>query len=263
VATPAIGAAESFDAAGPNACIGKSDPALDRPDASFLPNACPGVAAMPVARTAAWMMTAAVALAAAGGSHDVGAAEGAVSPHKHDKPAGPQSLPGDNLPPFGMLDGNGTLKPRPPMPPGGMHRGPGSPPDSTAPAPSLDLAIAAARAAVKDCMSRGYRGAATVVDSVGEARAMLSADGSDGSFVFVAHRKALTAVTFNMSSAEVQQRIEKDPTMLGKVTPAMFVQFGAFPIVMKGKLIGAIGYSGGDDEACARAGLKAIEAQLK
>ncbi len=218
---------------------------------------------MHVARTAAWLLTAAVALALAGESPHAGAAESAVSPHKLDKPAGPQSLPGDNLPPFGMLDASGTLKPRPPMPPGGMHRGPGTPPDSTAPAPSLDLAIEAARAAVKDCVSRGYRGAATVVDSVGEVRAMLSADGSDGSFVFVAHRKALTAVAFNMPSAEVQQRIEKDPTMLKRVTPAMFVQFGAFPIVMKGKLIGAIGYSGGDDEACARAGLKAIEAELR
>ncbi len=192
-----------------------------------------------------------------------GAAEPPVSPHKLDKPVGPQSLPGDNLPPFGMLDASGKLKARPPAPPGGLHRGPGGPPDSTAPAPSLDLALEAARAAVNDCVSRGYRGAATVVDSVGEARVMLSADGSDGSFGFVAHRKALTAVTFNMPSAEVQQRVEKDPALLSKVTPAMFVQFGAFPLVMKGKLIGAIGYSGGDDEACARAGLKAIEAKLK
>jgi uncharacterized protein GlcG (DUF336 family) len=43
----------------------------------------------------------------------------------------------------------------------------------------------------------------------------------------------------------------------------MFVQFGAFPIISHGKLIGAIGYSGGDDVACAAAGLKVIEAKLR
>jgi uncharacterized protein GlcG (DUF336 family) len=218
---------------------------------------------MRVPASAACVIAAALVFAIVDAGHHAGAAEGGISPHKHDKPASPQSLPGDNLPPFGMLDESGKLKPRPPMPPGGLHRGPGGPPDSTAAAPSLELALEAARAAVKDCVSRGYRGAATVVDSVGEARVMLSAEGSDGSFVFVAHRKALTAVTFNMPSAEVQRRVEKDPALLSRVTPAMFVQFGAFPIVMKGKLIGAIGYSGGDDEACARAGLQAIEARLE
>jgi uncharacterized protein GlcG (DUF336 family) len=161
-----------------------------------------------------------------------------------------------------MLDANGKMKPPPPMPPGGLHRGPNSPPDSTAPSPSLEVAIEGARAAVKDCTSRGYRGAATVVDSVGEARAMLSADGSDGSFVFVAQRKAITAVAFRMPSGDVAKAIEKNPALSSKVTPAMFVQFGAFPIMSKGQLIGAIGYSGGDDVACATAGLKAIEAKL-
>jgi uncharacterized protein GlcG (DUF336 family) len=193
----------------------------------------------------------------------VGVAYGADSPHKHDQPAGPQSLPGDNLPPFNMLDANGKLKPPPPVPPGGMHRGPNSPPDSVAPAPSLEVAIEGARAAVKDCTSRGYRGAATVVDSAGEARVMLSADGSDGSFVFVAQRKAITAVAFRMPSGDVANAIEKNPALMAKVTPAMFVQFGAFPIMSKGQLIGAIGYSGGDDVACATAGLKAMEAKLK
>jgi uncharacterized protein GlcG (DUF336 family) len=179
-----------------------------------------------------------------------------------DKPVGPQSLPGDNLPPFNMLDANGYLVPPAPPPPGGYHKGPGSAPESTAPGPSLEVAIAAARAAVHDCTSRGYYGAATVVDSVGEARAMLSANGSDGSHVFVAQRKALTALEFKMPSADVRAAIEKDKSLMARVKPNMFVQFGAFPIVEKGKVIGAIGYSGGDDVACAKAGLAEMERQL-
>ena len=51
--------------------------------------------------------------------------------------------------------------------------------------------------------------------------------------------------------------------LLKRVTPNMFVQFGAFLITSKGQIIGAIGYSGGDDEACAMAGLKAIESRLR
>lgn len=181
----------------------------------------------------------------------------------NDQPAGPQSLPGDTLPPFGMLDNAGHLPPYPPPPPGGFHHGgPGTPLESTVRGPSLELAIVAARAAVDSCTARGYQGAATVIDSAGQARAMLSADGSDGSHVFVAQRKALTALEFRMSSAQAREQVPKDPALVARVKPNMFVQFGAFPILDGKEVIGAIGYSGGDDEACAKAGLDAIERRL-
>ncbi|HEY1312441.1 MAG TPA: heme-binding protein [Steroidobacteraceae bacterium] len=188
----------------------------------------------------------------------------------HDKPASPRSLPADNLPPFGMLDEQGRLVPVPPMPAGGLHRGPGSPPESTAAGPNLADSIAAARAAVAACSAAGYRIGATVIDSSGEARAMLTADGSDGSHVFVAMRKAITALTFKMPSAQVRALVEKDKAQLARVTPAMFVEGGAVPITADGKVIGAIGASGAggspighQDESCAIAGLNAIRAQSK
>jgi uncharacterized protein GlcG (DUF336 family) len=182
----------------------------------------------------------------------------------NDQPAGPRSLPGDTLPPFGMLDTAGHLPPYPPPPPGGYHHGgPGTPVESTVRGPTLELAMAAARAAVDSCAARGYQGAATVVDSAGQARAMLSADGSDGSHVFVAQRKALTALEFKMPSAQAREQVPKDPALVARVKPNMFVQFGAFPITDGKEVIGAIGYSGGDDEACAKAGLDEIERRLK
>jgi uncharacterized protein GlcG (DUF336 family) len=183
--------------------------------------------------------------------------------HPGDKRVSPKSLPGDNLPPFGMLDNKGKLIPMPPPPPGGWHRGPSTEKESKVPSPTFAIAIIGARAAVEDCMSRGYLGAATVVDSSGEARAMLSADGADGSHVFVAQRKALTAVTFKMSSADAHEKVGKDKALAARITPNMFVMQGAFLIVSKGEMIGAIGYSGGDDEACAMAGLKVIQEKLK
>jgi uncharacterized protein GlcG (DUF336 family) len=185
----------------------------------------------------------------------------------HDAPASPRSLPADNLPPFRMLDDSGNLVPIPPMPPGaGMHRGAGSPPESTAPGPSLNAAIDAARTAVDTCGAAGYGVGVAVVDSVGEARALLTADGSDGSHIFVATRKALTALAFEMPSSSAVDALAKDPSLLSKVKPNMFVMAGAVPIVVNHATVGAIGVSGAggspfghQDEVCAAAGVKRIQ----
>jgi len=190
-----------------------------------------------------------------------GAALAATGPFG-DKPAGPQSLPGDNLPPFNMLDDQGRLRPMPRLE-GPLH-GAGGPPESLAEGPSLAVANRMALAAVRSCSLQGYRIGVAVVDSAGEARAMLTADGADGSHVFVAMRKAITALAFGVPSSEAARRIAAGQAPLGKVTPAMFVMGGALPIIRRGRLIGAIGSSGAagappgaKDEECAAAGLKA------
>jgi uncharacterized protein GlcG (DUF336 family) len=188
----------------------------------------------------------------------------------HDRPESPRSLPADNLPPFRMLDGKGNLIPIPPLPPGELHRGPGSPPESTARGPSLALAIEAARTAIESCGASGFRVGVTVIDSVGEARAMLTADGSDGSHVFVAMRKALTALAFEMPSAKASEMLPADAAMLARIKPNMFVMAGALPIIVNHVTIGAIGVSGAAgipfghaDEVCAAAGLRKIQDRLK
>ena len=204
-----------------------------------------------------------VVLLAAGGIR--GSAAAAESPF-HDKPASARSLPADNLPPFGMLDDTGHLVPTPPIPASLLHRGPGAPPESTAPGPSLVAATAAATAAVNTCKAAGYRVGVAVIDSVGEARALLTADGSDGSHVFVAMRKALASLVFRMPSGAASEQVPKDPALLKRVTPNMFVEPGALPITVDGEIIGAIGVSGAagtpighQDEVCAAAGLSRIK----
>ncbi len=189
----------------------------------------------------------------------------------HDKPASPRSLPADNLPPVRMLDDSGNLVPLPVMPPGaGMHRGAGAPPESTAAGPSLALAVEAANAAIAACSATGYRIGVAVIDSAGEARALLTANGSDGSHVFVAMRKALTALEFRMPSSEASDAVPKDKALLARVKPNMFVMGGAIPIMQGDTVIGAIGVSGAggvpfghQDEVCAAAGLQKIKARLK
>jgi uncharacterized protein GlcG (DUF336 family) len=188
----------------------------------------------------------------------------------HDKPDSPRSLPGDNLPPFGMLDDAGQLIPTPVIPASLLHRGPGAPPESTARGPLLGLAVEAARAAVAACLKSGYRTGVSVIDSVGDARAMLTADGSDGSHVFVAMRKALAALAFKTASSAAHDAVANDSRLLGRVSPAMFVEGGALPIVVGGEVIGAIGVSGAagspighQDEVCAQAGLDKIRSRLR
>jgi uncharacterized protein GlcG (DUF336 family) len=186
-----------------------------------------------------------------------------------DKPAGPQSLPGDNLPPFNMLDNKGKLIPMPKLDKP-LHA-PGGEPESTAAGPNLAEATTMANAAVADCAAKGFRVGVAVIDSLGEARAMLTADGSDGSHIFVAHRKALTALVFGSTSLKANQDVTSGAAPASKITPDMFVMGGAVPISKDGKTIGAIGVSGAAggsppgkaDEDCAYAGLRAGGSRFK
>jgi uncharacterized protein GlcG (DUF336 family) len=187
-----------------------------------------------------------------------------------DKPDSPRSLPADNLPPFRMLDAQRNLIPLPPLPPGGLHHDAGGAPESTARGPSLALALEAAQTAIETCRTNGYRIGVSVIDSVGEARAMITADGADGSHVFVAMRKALTALATEMPSAKAADLIAGDKALLARIKPNMFVMGGALPIVVNRVTIGAIGVSGAagvpfghQDELCAAAGLVKIQNRLK
>lgn len=183
-----------------------------------------------------------------------------------DKPASPASLPGDTLPPFGMLDASGNLTPQPARPPG--KGGPRAlrPPVKTR-GPALGLAIEAARAAVDACAAGGFYIGASVIDTSGQPRATVEAEGSDGGHVYVAVRKALVALAFKMPSSKAAMAVKTDKALLARVTPNMFVMEGAVPLMVGSEIIGAIGASGaagGDqDEVCAIAGLNKIKDRLK
>jgi uncharacterized protein GlcG (DUF336 family) len=187
-----------------------------------------------------------------------------------DKPDSPRSLPADNLPPFRMLDAQGNLIPLPALPPGGLHHDAGGEPESTARGPTLALALEAAQVAIETCRAKGFRIGVAVVDSSGEARAMITADGADGSHVFVGMRKALTALALEMPSAKAADLVANDKALLSRLKPNMFVMGGALPIIVNHQTIGAIGVSGAagmpfghQDELCAAAGLTKIQNRLK
>lgn len=183
-----------------------------------------------------------------------------------DQPASPASLPGDTLPPFGMLDNSGKLIPLPTRPAGNNAKGNAAPqrrgPVHTR-GPEMALAIEAARAAVENCEAGGYYIGASVIDTSGKPRAMVESDGSDGGHVYVAVRKALVALTLKMPSSQASEAVQKSPALLSRITPQMFVMEGAVPIMAGSEVIGAIGASGAaggnQDEVCAIAGLQKIK----
>ena len=179
---------------------------------------------------------------------------------------GVHALPGDVLPPFGIPDANNKLPPYPASGPGNeanLHPHNKANPESKASGPSLALSVAGAQVAINECKRRDRLGSAVVVDIAGDIRASMTMDGADGTHVFVAARKALTAIEFEKPSIEVKaDAIKGDPGTLRRVKPAMFVQYGAYPLRSHGKVIGALAYSGGIDEPCAKAGADYINARL-
>ena len=180
-------------------------------------------------------------------------AQYAVSQQQAVEPRGyhPRNVPGDFLPGAFMLE-DGKIGP-----PG---EGGYLPTHWTAPGPSVEEAIALAVAALRAC--EGFEVGAAVVDSGGRARAMLSADGSNGSNIFVAQRKAAATIEFGIPSMEVRPYLEANPEDLSRVTPVMFLNGGAIPLFRNGEMIGAVAVSGAaggpgglKDHECATAAL--------
>jgi len=130
-----------------------------------------------------------------------------------------------------------------------------------------DAALTLAKAALEQCRKDGYQVAVVVLDRFGAPLVELRDRFAPVATLDIAKGKAWTAVTFTRSTAEFVQAM-KDGSIgaglagLPKVTPLA----GGLMIQSAGSLVGGVGVSGapgGDkDEACAKAGLAAIQDQL-
>jgi len=89
-------------------------------------------------------------------------------------------------------------------------------------------------------------------------------DGADLVTISLAKDKAYSALVNHMPTSELAPLVQPGTEFYGYVSLAggrMVVFGGGLPIDMAGVLVGAIGVSGGSaeqDEACARAGLEAV-----
>ena len=132
---------------------------------------------------------------------------------------------------------------------------------------SMEQAVQIVQAATEFCKESDPRISIAVLDRDGLIRLLVRTNGAQPHNLDLARRKAYTAKTFKMTSAdwtkrtapgtdlEAQRQLE-DTIALG----------GGVPIMIGTDAIGAVGVSGNSqtgDEACAKAGIAAIQSQLK
>jgi uncharacterized protein GlcG (DUF336 family) len=131
-----------------------------------------------------------------------------------------------------------------------------------------DVAIDLARAALNQCRKDGYQVAVVVLDRFGAVLVEMRDRYTPVAAIDIAKGKAWTAVTFTRDSGEFVKGV-KDGTIspglavLPQVTPLV----GGLMIQAGGALLGGVGVAGapgGDkDEACAKAGLAAVQDKLE
>lgn len=132
---------------------------------------------------------------------------------------------------------------------------------------TTEAALAAGQAALTSCRDSGYQVAVSVTDRSGTPIALLRDRYAGPHTPDTATRKAYTSASFRMPSADLAEA-----TQAGKATSGIrhlehvLALGGGLPIQAAGSLVGAIGVSGAPggeaDQACAQAGIDAIQADL-
>lgn len=122
-----------------------------------------------------------------------------------------------------------------------------------------------AHAAMEACRKQGIQIGVTVVDRSGDAMVVLRDTLAPRVTLEVSRQKAYTAVNFNAATSSMTNRFTQ-PFSVGKVEGLVF-SAGGLPIEAAGNIIGAVGVSGAatgeQDEACAKAGINAIQFELE
>ena len=132
---------------------------------------------------------------------------------------------------------------------------------------SLPMAITMATTAVETCKAQGYNVSVHVIGNMGEVLVAMRGDNTGPHTMENSMRKALTSRGQRIPSGQFAENVSKTPNAgalrLGNMIPAR----GALPIKVGEDTIGAIGASGapgGDkDEACVKAGIDKVAADLK
>ncbi|MDB5472509.1 MAG: glcG protein [Caulobacter sp.] len=125
---------------------------------------------------------------------------------------------------------------------------------------SLAQAKAAAAAAEAEARKQGWAMVITIVEPNGAEVLTLKMDGAQYGSVDVAERKARTAALFRRPSKDFQDAV-KSGNLNSVFTGALAIEGGEL-IVVDGRVVGAIGASGGSgvqDGQVARAGTAAIK----
>ena len=129
------------------------------------------------------------------------------------------------------------------------------------------LALEAASAASAECLGKGYRVSAAVVDRAGQLKAHLRADGAGPHTLDTSRKKAFTAATLRTPTTALLELVQKNPG--AQTLPLMegvLILGGGLPIRAGSDVVGAIGVGGAPgghlDDQCAQAGIDKIKDRL-
>jgi uncharacterized protein GlcG (DUF336 family) len=140
-----------------------------------------------------------------------------------------------------------------------------SPPSAPLPPPAaygapitLDQAKKVADAAEAEAKKRNMKMVIAIVEPSGDLIYFRKMDGAQYASIVIAQQKARSAAIFRRSSKDFFERVAK-----GDLSPfalhGAVASAGGVPIVVGGKVIGAIGTSGGADDPVSQAGANAIK----
>ena len=132
---------------------------------------------------------------------------------------------------------------------------------------SLAMATAIAQGAIAACKAQGYSVSVHVLGREGQV--VVAARGDSASLITMENsmKKAFTSRTFRTPSGKFADNVKGNPTAGALFLTNIVAAQGALPIKVGNDTIGAVGVSGapgGDkDEACAKAGIDKVVADLK
>lgn len=129
-------------------------------------------------------------------------------------------------------------------------------------------ALTAAQAALAQCQKNGHTVAVAVVDRAGIPLALVRDNLAGPHTTRTAIDKAWTAVSFRMDTTELADSTQAGKPASGiRALPGVIAMGGGMPIRAKGSIVGGVGVSGapgGDaDDACAKAGIRAVSDALE
>ncbi|MFH0295908.1 heme-binding protein [Bradyrhizobium sp. 31Argb] len=146
-----------------------------------------------------------------------------------------------------------------PLPPGVPEKMPADIPYGTP--ISLDLARQAVDAAFAEASKRGWKIAIAVVSPSGDLTYFVKMDDTMLASPTIAQNKARTAARFRRDTKGMFDLTETGHSYVMTLDPTLVASPGGIPIISEGKVIGAIGCSGGagaQDAVVCQAGIEAL-----
>jgi uncharacterized protein GlcG (DUF336 family) len=132
---------------------------------------------------------------------------------------------------------------------------------------NVDTAQIAIAAGIAKAKQLGFNMSIAVCDEAGALKSFVRMDGASDTSLRISQDKAYTSASLGLPTHAFWDFVKNDPPLLHGIVnyPRLIVFGGGYPIKENGKVIGAIGVSGGhysDDMEVARAALQAIGAPI-